>query len=448
MTSPQRPPGPWSLPLLGNLIRFRQQGLDMLCQGRQRYGDVVRYHMGPYPMVCLSHPDHARHVLRDHHEQYPKTGRATTETALLAGRSLLVANGERWRQTRRLMQPSFGLGQIAQYAPLMAECGMDVIQRWRSQGADQIDVAAEMMRVTYRIVGRAMLGDDLADTAEKVERAIEVTLAHLYRRIEGLALPLAWPTPGNRAFVRERDSLYALVEDILRRRQQRTGPPTNDLLAQLLEARAQDHSGDFDDTWLRDEIVTLMLAGHETTANALTWTWHLLGQHPDIAARVHAEATSLLSGRAPTFDELQQLPYTRQVLEEAMRLYPPIWAVERRAREADVIGGRTIAPGALVIVATYAMHRHPEFWEHPDRFDPGRFEAEQVAKRSHYVYLPFGSGPRLCIGMNFALSEAVLLLATLIQHCQLVPLPHTRAVPHPGITLRVKNGLPMRLVWR
>jgi len=405
--------------------------------------------LGPHTFHVLSHPEHARRVLHVRRNSYDKTGRASLETRLLAGRSLLVANGERWQRTRRLMNPAFRLNNIARYAPAMTASALDMLRQWRERGRAPVvlDLAEEMMRVTYRIVGRALLGDDLLRTAESVEQAMEATLGHVYRRIEGLAFPIAWPTPGNRKFVRERANLHAVVDGILGRRRA-SGCPVHDLLDSLMQARDADGSGDFDDAWLRDEVVTLMLAGHKTTANALTWSWHLLSLHPEIERQVHEEARALLNGRAPTFDELERLPYARQVVEEAMRLYPPIWAMERRALEEDEIGGFAIPKGGTVIVASYVMHRHPEFWDRPERFDPERFTATAAAKRPDYLYLPFGSGPRVCIGMSFALAEATLLLATVIQQCRLLPAPGAKVIPQPGITLGVRDGLPMRLVWR
>jgi cytochrome P450 len=345
------------------------------------------------------------------------------------------------------MQPIFQQQRLAGFLPVMVTATGQMLERWRLVAAkgEVLDVASEMMRLTYTIVGRALFGADVESDVEEVERASAVVLGHTYRRLERIFdWPLWLPTPGNLRFRRALRALDAIVYRIIRRRGQDTQAPS-DLLTLLLRQRDEETGAGMSDEQVRNESITLLMAGHETTANALAWTWYLLSKYPEVARRVRDEASAVLGDRSPTFDDLPRLRYTTAVFQEAMRLYPPIWVVERRALADDVIGGYHIPAGSTVAFSPYVTHRHPDFWPNPEGFDPDRFGPEQSARRAPYSYIPFGGGQRLCIGNHFALMEAQVIVALVALTYRLDLLPGFPVEPLPGITLRTRRGLPMRL---
>ena len=444
-------PGPPGLPWVGNLFAFRRDVLQLLVDGRRRYGDVVRYRLGPRIVHLVCHPDHVRQVLVTQQHCYDKETPSSARIRGICGESLLTGNGDFWMRQRRLIQPVFQPQAMAAYHDEMVRATADLLGRWQTLAAAgrPIDVASEMMRLTFTIIGRALFGADVGGDVEAVERAATTVLAHTYRRLEHVVpLPLWLPTPGNIRFRRALAVLDRLVLRIVaeqqRAKDQQAGPAF-DLVSRLSQLRDDATDAGMTNRQLRNETITLLLAGHETTANALTWTWHLLGKHPEAASRLRAELQEVLADRPPTFDELPKLRYTRQVIQEAMRLYPPIWIMERRVREDDEIGGFRIPAGTTVAVSPYVTHRHPDFWNEPERFDPERFTPEEVARRPPLAYFPFGAGGRLCIGNHFALMEAQIIVAMLGRHFRLDPVADVPIVPQPRITLRSKHGLPMTL---
>ena len=345
------------------------------------------------------------------------------------------------------MQPIFQQQRLARFLPGMVAATEQMLQRWRPIAAtgEALDVASEMMRLTFTIVGRALFGADVAHDVEEVERASAVVLKHTYRRLEHLFdWPLWLPTPGNLHFRRERRALDAVVQRIIRRRGQDTGTPSDLLTLLLCRARRGD-GRTMSAEQVRNESITLLLAGHETTANALAWTWYLLSKHPEAARRLRAEVCALLGDRPPTFDDLSKLPYTTAVIQESMRLYPPIWVVERRVLADDSIGGHPIPAGSTVAFSPYVSHRHPDFWPNPEGFDPDRFSPEQSSRRPPYAYVPFGGGQRLCIGNHFAMMEAQVIVAMVARAYRLDLLSGFSVEPLPGITLRTRHGLPVNL---
>ena len=447
MPSRRRAPGPPGLPLLGNLIPFRRDVLGLLLESRRRYGDVVRYRLGPMLIHVVSHPDYVRHVLVTNQHNYNKQTRSSAMIRAISGDSLLVTSGDAWLRQRRLMQPLFQRQRLARFLPIMSAATEEMLQRWRPAvaGGEPLDVASEMMRLTYTIVGRSLFGADVGRDAEQVERAATVVLRHTYRRLERLFdWPLWLPTPGNLRFRRGLQALNAIVYSLIRRRSLDTHAPA-DLLTLLLCQRDEETGAGMSEEQVRNEVITLLLAGHETTANALTWTWYLLAKHPEAARRVRAEVSEVLGDRPPAFEDLARLPYTTAVIQESMRLYPPIWIVERHALADDSIGGFDIPAGSTVAYSPYVSHRHPDFWPSPEEFDPDRFGPAQSAQRPPYAYLPFGGGQRLCIGSHFALLEAQVIVALVARAYRLDLLPGFPVEPLPGITLRARHGLPMRL---
>jgi cytochrome P450 len=434
-------PGPPGLPLIGNLLSFRHDVLQLLLDARERYGDVVRFRLGPAIFHLVAHPDLIREVLQEKADQYDKETRSSAKIRSMTGHGLLTASGELWRRQRRLIQPGFRPAAIATFVERMTAATGAMFGKWQPQ--QTIDIASEMMRLTYTIVGRALFSADVAADAEKVEHAMEVLLAHTYRRLERIIdLPEALPTPGNRRFRAALATVDRVVYRILSaRRQARYGSAPADLLDILLRERDEESGQRMDDRQIRNEVLTLLLAGHETTANALTWTFYLLARHPDAMERVRAEATAVLGDRAPTYEDLAALSFTERVVREAMRLYPPIWAMERRAALADELGGYPIPAGSTVVMSPWVTHRHPAFWSEPERFDPERFTEERADGRPTLAYLPFGAGPRFCIGGHFAMTEAVVITAMVIRSWRLRLVGGHPVVPEPGITLRARHGV-------
>ena len=321
-----------------------------------------------------------------------------------------------------------------------------MLARWECAAGRPFDVASEMMRLTYTIAGRTLFSADVSDPAEmeEVEEAMAVLLAHTYRRLERLAEPPEWlPTIGRHRFRKARAAVDRVVYRILAQRrsgEEGKGEPA-DLVARLLRERDEETGQGMTDEQVRNEALTLLLAGHETTANALTWTFYLLARHPEVQERLRDEAGQVFGDRAPEASDLQSLVYAERVLRESMRLYPPIWAMERRAVRDGELGGYPIPGGSTVVVSPWVTHRHPGFWEEPERFDPGRFTEERSAGRPSLAYLPFGAGPRFCVGGHFARTEALVILAMAARRWRLRLVPGHAVTPKAGITLRARHGV-------
>jgi cytochrome P450 len=437
-------PGPPALPLVGHLPAFRRDVLGLLMEGARECGDVVRFRLGPRVVHLLNHPDHVHHVLVRNAARYDKATRSTTFIKGVTGESLLTANGDYWQRQRRLLQPAFHRQHIAGFIEPMAEATHSMLDRWRRSENAQgpLDIADEMSRLTCTIVGRTLFHANVGPDLDTLSAAMQVILPHTF---DGLGKLWTWPgwvpTPSNRRFRRALqqvdDTVYRLIADH-RRSLAQHGTAPHDLLGLLLLARDETTGEGLTDAQLRNETTTFLIAGHETTANALTWTFHLLGQYPEVARQVRDEARSVLHGRTPTLEDLPHLALTRRVIMESMRLFPPIWIIERRVVEDDEVGGYSLPAGSSVVISPYALHRHPEFWDRPEEFYPSRFE-----KPPPEAYVPFGAGPRFCIGREFALMEAQVVTAMVAQAVDLRPVAGHPVEPWPGITLRTRHGLPM-----
>lgn len=426
-------PGPPGDPVLGHLRAFRHDVLGLLLAGARDHGDVVRFRVGPVVAHLVNHPDAIAHVLQTAHRQFDKQTRSTAAIKAICDESLLTASGAAWETRRRLVQPALHRTQIAALATAMTGSIASHLARW--QPGVPIDMASEMMRLTFVLVGRTVLGTAVDDDAGRIEGGIGVLLAQVFARWGRLVPWPAWlPTPAHRRFDRALADVDAVVARIIAEHRADPGRPS--LLALLMAARDGD-AAVFGDAELRNETITLLLAGHETTASALAWTFALLAQHPGIAAGVHAEVDTVLAGRVPTLDDLPRLTATRAVIQEAMRLHPPIWAIERRAIDDTRLGGYLIPKGSSVIISPYVLHRHSAFWREPDRVDPARFEGGATPP----AYMPFGAGPRHCVGRDFAMLEARLIVAMVCQAFRLELAAGQVVAPEPGLTLRLRHGL-------
>jgi cytochrome P450 len=448
-TPSTRAPGPRGVALWQSLRRLRRNPLGEYEALRAQFGDVVRLSTLPHPIYLLSHPDAAQHVLRDNASNYRK-GLLFKPIAALQGEGLLTSEGEHWLRQRRLVQPAFHRRHLATFAEVMVDEAQAVVREWRHAGqtGSPVNVAERMHRLTFNVVGRVLLGiaPDTLDAYSRQLQAIALQLLQYMndRATQPWALPGWLPTPRNRQFRRAVAVYDALVQQIIAARRQAlhsAGAAATDVLALLLAA-CDDTSGQgMSDRQLRDEVITFIGAGAETSAPALSWTWYLLAQHPEIARRVHAELDTVLGGRTPTLHDLPHLPYSRMVLDEALRLYPPSVVLPRQANAADTISGYAVPQDAIVVISQYVIHRHPGVWSGPEQFQPERFTPAQEARRHRFVYIPFGEGPRMCIGKSFALVEMHLVLATIAQAYTLQVVPEHPVVPELAVTLRPRDGL-------
>ncbi len=411
-------------------------------------GDVAQVRLGAQRLVLLSHPEDIKRLLVTEQKSFVK-GRALDRVKMLLGEGLLTSEGEFHLRQRRLMQPAFHRERIATYAAVMADYAARTSAAWRD-GA-MVDVHEEMMRLTRAVAGKTLFDLEVGDDPGGVDEAISLSLK-MYR---WAVLPLGslleyLPLPFVRRVQRARSRLNTWLAETIRRRRAE-GIDRGDLLSMLLMAQdseGEGGGGGMTDQQVRDEVVTLLVAGHETTAVALSWTFYLLSYHPEVEAKLHAELDSVLGGRLPEASDVSHLPYTRMVLTEAMRLYPPAWIIERRAIRDFTAGGHLIPEGALVYASQYLVHRDPRWYEDPARFDPERWLPERVAMRPKFSYFPFGAGTRVCIGEQFAWMEGVLVLATIAQQWRLVHDPLHPVELDPLVTLRPKYGMRMRLVRR
>jgi cytochrome P450 len=430
------------------MYAFSRDPLALLKGLARDYGDVARFRAGPHSVYLLSHPDYVRDVLVTNNARFKK-GRALQRAKRLLGEGLLTSEGEFHRRQRRLAQPAFHRQRVAAYGRVMVEYAERASARWRD--GEELDISEEMMRLTLAAVGKTLFDAEVESDADEVGSALtEVMNLFGYLMLPFSELLEKLPLPPRRRFLRARARLDAVIYRIIEERR-REGRDRGDLLSTLLDA--VDEEGDrtgMTNEQLRDEVMTIFLAGHETTANALTWAWYLLAQNPEAEARLHAELDEVLAGgRAPEPEDVPALPYTEMVVAETMRLYPPAWALGRLALEDHEVGGYLIPRGSLVLVSQYVVQRDPRFWPDPERFDPERWTPEAKGARPQFAYFPFGGGPRRCVGEGFAWTEAVLMLAALARRWRARVVPGRAVETQPRITLRPgKGGVHMLLKKR
>lgn len=423
----------------GSLREFRKDAPGFLGRLAREYGDIVAIRLGRQSVYLLSDPDLVREVLVTQQAKFKKS-RMLERARVLLGDGLLTSEGEFHKRQRRLMQPAFHRERLHAYSAAMVECAARTRERWRP--GQPFDAAQEMMRLTLAIVGRALFSADVESEADEIGAA----LTQVFDLFEVILLPFSeflekLPLPPVRRFHKARDRLDRTIYRLIAERRA-AGRDTGDLLSMLLMAQDDETKGGMTDAQVRDEALTLFLAGHETTANALTWTWYLLTQNREAEAKLHAELAAVLGGRLPGFDDLPRLRYTEHVFAEALRLFPPAWAIGRRALEDFQAGPYTIPARSIILVSPYAMHRDPRWFPDPAAFRPERWDAED-ASRTKFAYFPFGGGARICLGERFAWMEGVLLLATIAQHWRLRLVEGHRVATQARITLRPRYGMRM-----
>jgi cytochrome P450 len=445
--APRIPTGPRGLPLIGVVRDVRKDVLGWLLRTAAEHGPVAQYRFGPMRSYLVTHPDGLKHVLQDHTKNYTKDHYSYALVRRVVGDGLVVSQGETWLKQRRLAQPAFHRARISAMAEQMVRATGELAERWgdSQRAGTPRRVVPDMMALTLRIVGEALLGTDVRAQTEAVSAAFNVISEQSVERFRTLwLLPPVLPTAYDRAFRQARRQLDKVVAGVIAERRQRM-EDRGDLLSMFMLARDEETGEQMDDAHLQDEVLTMMLAGHETTATALSWAWALLEQNPDAERKLHEELDSILGGRLPSAEDVPRLVYTRRVLDETMRLYPPIYVLSRKVVEDDTVCGYQVRGGSAVDISAYVTHRLPEFWPDPERFDPDRFTPEKIAARPKYAYFPFLGGPRQCIGNNFALMEGTLILATLAQRFRPRRVDPAMPRPEPLITLRPAGELPVMI---
>ncbi len=436
MTPAKIPPGPKGLPLVGNMFQYLRDPLGFVLGCARDYGDVVFMRLGGAGSYMFNHPEQIEYVLRTHAKQFSKD-KWTRMIMSLVGSGLITSEGEFWRRQRQMTAPAFQLHQIERYGKTMVELTEQMLATW-APGQTR-DIHTEMMQLTLKIVCKALFTTDVESVAREVGAAVEVAAKHF---VSPFQLPsfLQWlPTPGQIRYRRAVQQLHRIIDDIIRKRRD-SKAESDDLLSRLLAAR--DEAGQaMTDQQLRDEIITLFLAGHETTALTLTYSFYLLGQHPEALTKLEAEVDTVLAGRLPTAQDAPKLVFADWVVKESLRLYPPAWSVGREALQDCEIGGYPIPKGAQILIAQWAVHRDPRWFTDPEAFRPERWENDLAKRLPRDAYFPFGDGPRVCIGNFFATLEAVLLMSTIAQRFHLTLVPGQSLDLLPSITIRPKGAV-------
>ncbi len=448
------PPAPRANPILGTALRFRRDPLRCLQEFVAEVGLAYRYRFFlNYWGYVFVHPEHNQHILQDNYKNYTKSPHPTFDLLLpLLGKGLLTNDGDSWLRQRRLVQPAFHRKQIQSFSHTMTAAAERRFGRWEkaARAGKVVAFDHEMMELTFEIAGRTLFSVDLGgETQEFGEIFSELNRLFINMAFEPFS-PLTLRMhflPRTRRIFRDIRTLDKVIYAMIAERRE-ADDPGNDLMGMLLAARDEETGLGMDEKQIRDEVLTLLIAGHETTALLMTWLFYCLGSNPDVEAQLHDEVARALNGRLPTFEDIPKLVYTRQVVDETMRVFPPAYALSRAGNSADVVGGYTVQPNSIITLSPYITHRLPEFWRDPDVFDPERFTPANNAARHRFAYIPFGAGPRQCIGNGFALTEGVLLAAAIAQRFRLrIPAGYTAELS-PQITLHPKGHLPLQFELR
>ncbi|GAA2868418.1 cytochrome P450 [Actinoplanes cyaneus] len=424
------------------LLVMGRDRLGMMTSAADRYGDASRLPVGHKKLWFFNHPEHAKHVLADNAANYHK-GIGLVHARRALGDGLLTSEGALWREQRKVVQPAFQSRRIAAQADVVAEEAAKLVARLRRHvNGEPVEVLHEMTGLTLGVLGRTLLDADLGRFETIGGDFAAVQDQAMFELATLSAVPMQVPLPRQLRFRRARRRLQRTVDTLVAERADTSG---DDVLARLIVSARAERDPEVARTRLHDELVTLLLAGHETTASTLSWTLHLIDRHPEVGDRLRAEAVEVLGDRMPSYADLHELRYTSMVLSEAMRLFPPVWILPRKAVGPDVIGGYRVPAGADVLICPFTLHRHPAFWPDPERFDPERFDPDRPSDRPRYAYIPFGAGPRFCVGNHLGMMEAAFVLASIMRELRLETVPGHRVVPEPMLSLRMRGGLPMRV---
>jgi cytochrome P450 len=448
-TATRRPPGPDRY-LYGKTIEGMRDALNFNMINWKNYGDSIYFPAFPgFGWYLFVHPSAVEQILQTNQSNYQKPMRFLQPFGYLGGRGLLTNEGEHWRKQRRLIQPSFHRERLAALGDAMSQAVCQHVQEWEKLPEGQIiDLFSEMSKLTFRVIGRTLFGDDLSDKAPAFFTSLEHSIEHISNRMNSPVLIPDWlPTPANQRFHQHRNVLDDVVYGIIERRQSLKEPP-QDLLDMLMKSTFEGTDEGMNIRQLRDEIMTLLISGHETVALSLTWALFLLGENRHVEAVLLDELKSVLDGNPAKMENLPKLPYNKMVYNEALRLYPPIWGQPREAIAEDEIQGFRVEKGLPVTVCQYFTHRHPEFFPEPERFNPERFLPENEAQLPKFAFFPFGGGSRSCIGNHFAMAEGQMALATILQRFKFELLAGQNVEPKAGCTLRPAKPIKVRLLKR
>jgi len=436
------PPGPKGLPILGLALDVRNNALGTLQRLAREYGDVVNMPVMGMSRVLLSRPEYVQQLLILDHAKLHKSTLTKLVVGPLLGQGLLISEGDFWRRQRRLAQPAFHRSRTNEYSPVMIECALERMRKWRS--GETRNIADEMMKLTLEVAVRTLFGTSLAGDSDSIGKAMTFLMRHYLRRARTpWRVPESWPTPANRRARREVEYMDSLIYGIISDRKMDTRP-RNDLLS-LLMAAMNDDGSQMTERQVRDESMTLFVAGHETTALSLAWTWYLLSENPTAEARLHEELGVVLGGRPAEVSDLEKLPYLNAVVHESLRLFPPAFIMARMNVETVRVGGYEIPPRSTLLASQWVMHRDARFFQQPEQFMPERWLDGLESRLPPGAYFPFGDGPRRCIGQGFAQLETALVIAAIAQKFSFRLNKGFPVVPEPLVTLRPKYGIEMTI---
>lgn len=443
-TTTSLPPGPRGKPIFGNALDIQRDALTALTDGWRAHGDIVCFRgIGSiFPIYLVVHPEGIQHIFQDNFRNYERPGFARKKLRMFVGNGLITTEGELWARQRRRTQAAFHRDRVVPLGSTMTDTTAEFLDRWNgyAQRGEPIEIQSEMMELVLAILTRSLFGAEMSRHVETIKESVAIQAKHVKERLASpIDIPERAPIPSQRRFLQARGTLDRLVDRVIAERR-RAGVAADDLVSTLLDTSDGESEETISDEQARDELKTLLIAGHETTAISLAWLCYLLSLHPAAADRLRAEVQEVVGDRPPVHEDIPNLRYTMTVIHEALRLYPPLWLVLRMPVEDDEIGGYPVPAGSTIFLCTYLTHRHPHFWENPEGFDPERFTPERSEGRHRYAYIPFAAGPHGCIGYPFAMMEMPLVLAQIVQRFRLTLVPGYPVVPESATSLRLKDG--------
>lgn len=438
--------GPKNNLFIDGADKLQNQPLEFLLEMNKNYPDISNWRVLHLNIVQLTDPKLVRCVLQTNQKQYKKSSQYES-LKLILGEGLVTSEGEMWKKQRKLIQPVFHKEYIFSLFSDMLACTNEMIGEWKENLKSEtvIDMSEEMMKITLQIIGKTMLSVDVKSEAKSVDVSLSYLIKEVNKKtMKAINLPLWVPLPSNFKFKKEMKVLDGIIYKIIHERR-KNGERKGDLLDILMASKYEGSEETMPDELLKDEVMTIFLAGHETTANALAWTFYLISQNPEVYKKLKDEIKTIVGDGEITFQHLQQLKYTKACLNESMRLYPPVWLIGRRALEDNMIGDYLIKKDTDIFITPYIVHRHPDYWTNPEAFDPDRWETKEVQEMDKFAYFPFAAGPRMCIGNNFALFESDIIITKVIQNFDFEYIGTLAPIMDPSVTLRIKDGVPMRI---
>lgn len=443
--SPTSPPGPRMVQALGCTLAFQRDPLNFLTTLTRRYGDLAQFPLLTRPVYFLNRPEHLKYILQERHQNYDRDIPLVDLARIIVGDGLSTNKDQvSWQKQRRLVQPAFHKRSVNAFSALMLAEIATMLERWDRLDGRPIDIAREMEEVAVQIASKTIFRQDFSEQAQAFMHSFRQAHQILGEHLRFPFPPLSLPTPRHQQFQVALQQMNEIVYNLIRQHRQREGD-TNDLLSMLLNAVDEETGEGMSDQQIRDEVITFLAAGFETTAGTLAWMWYLLSQHPEVVVRLREELRATAGDGPPTLEDIPRLTYARMIIDETLRLYPPVWLLMRNAVGDDQIGGYEVPAKTWLFYSPYILHRHPAFWQEPERFDPERFAPERQADLPRGAYIPFGLGPHFCIGQGFALQEMVLMLARIARNYTLTLVPGHQVEPLLLITLHMRRGLLMRV---